>query len=77
MSNRLEDRLGWIAMKFRGRHKPGDREEAIQEYAQVVYELVERGVWEEFPGPEDMLPDEYMPEVFFTFWGLRSPKGSN
>lgn len=67
---RLEDKLGWIAMKFRGNHKPGDQEEAIKEYAQVVIELVESGTWAEIPTFEDMLPDEHMPEIFFTYWGI-------
>jgi len=73
---RLEDKLGWIAMKYRGQHKPGDREEAIREYAWVVHELIESGIWAEFPGPEDQLPDEHMPEAFFAYWGFDWVKNS-
>lgn len=69
---KLEDKLGWIAMKFRG-DRPGEREEAVKEYAQVVFELVESGVWHEIPSFEEMLPDKYMPEVFYTYWGLSIP----
>jgi len=68
---KLEDKLGLIAMKFRGKHNPWDREEAKQEYAQVVFELIESGLWNEMPSFEDMLPNEYMPEAFFEYWGIK------
>jgi hypothetical protein len=44
-------------------------------YGQVVAQLIESGRWEEMPSFEDMLPDERLPEAFFTYWSLPAPRG--
>lgn len=74
----LQNDLGRLAMKFRGCYHAKDRDEQrkviAQEYERIVIELVESGVWNEIPAPEDQLTDEYMPEAFFKYWGLRWPR---
>lgn len=68
--DQLSDRLGWIAFHFRGTRDSEERKRLATEYEQVVNELIESGIWDEVPGPEDELPYEWMPRRYFEYWGL-------
>ncbi len=70
----LETQLGLLAMQFRSTRDEARRAEVATAYAQVVRDLIESGKWEEMPSFEDMLPDDRMPEDFFTFWSIPSPR---
>jgi hypothetical protein len=67
-----ENELGHLAMSFRGCGNAKDvkeqRKVIVQKYADVVQRLIDGGVWDEIPAPEDMLPNEYMPEAFNKYW---------
>lgn len=69
----LDTELGLLAMQFRGAKDEATRAEVAAAYDRVVAQLIESGEWEEMPSFEDMLPDERMPEAFFTFWSIPSP----
>jgi len=69
----LETQLGLLAMQFRGTKDEAKRAEVAMAYEQVVSQLIESGRWEVMPAFEDMLPDDRMPEAFFTFWAIPSP----
>ena len=73
--NDLENELGRLAMKFRGcLHQPDCKEQRkviAQKYAEIIDELIESNVWDEIPAPEDMLTNEYMPERFWKYFGIR------
>lgn len=60
--------LGHIAMNFRSSRDEAARQQAIRDYEEVVDKLIATGHWHEFPAPEDMLPDEYMPAAFNDYW---------
>jgi hypothetical protein len=68
-----ENRLGLLAMQFRSTRDQSVRDIVAEDYKRVVNELIESGQWYEMPAIEDMLPDERMPEAFFTFWKIPSP----
>jgi hypothetical protein len=67
--------LGQLAMTFRGTREPGERRAIAAEYAKILKKLIKNRIWSEMPGPEDQLPDEYMPEEFFQSW-LRDTRNS-
>jgi hypothetical protein len=71
---RPEQRLGALAMQFRGTRKEADRCKITKEYAQVVDRLIKSGKWGEIPPPEDQLPDERMPLAFFKHFSLPVPE---
>lgn len=60
--------LGALAMRFRGTRDEAARGTIATEYAHEVQRLIDAGNWSEAPAFEDMLPDEWMPEAFFTYW---------
>lgn len=62
------ERLGILAMKFRGTRQVGERREIARDYSQTVERLIQSGVWHEMPAPEDQLPDDWMPKAFFDYW---------
>ena len=62
------DRLGILAMKFRGTRHDGERREIAKDYSQTVERLIQSGVWHEMPATEDQLPDAWMPKAFFDYW---------
>lgn len=64
----LRIQLGILAMRFRGNRDPQHRSNIAREYEQIVIRLVAAGGWNEMPAPEDMLPDEFMPDLFFQYW---------
>jgi hypothetical protein len=66
-----EERLGGLAMKFRGTRRDVQRQAIARDYAETVNRLIESGSWNEMPAPEDQLPDAWMPEVFFEYWSRR------
>jgi hypothetical protein len=66
-----EDRLGELAMKFRGTRRPAERQAIALEYAETVSRLIQSGVWNEMPGLEDQLPDNWMTSAFFKYWSSR------
>jgi hypothetical protein len=71
---KLEDKLGFLAMSFRSNKDEEHREKVAREYAQVVLDLIESKEWYEMPTFEDMLPSEYMSNAFYDYWGLRHPE---
>ncbi len=62
----LEDKLGRLAMLYRGNKI--DRQDIIKEYEEVVQKLIYTSQWKEYPGPEDQLPMDVMPKIFFEYW---------
>ena len=60
--------LGTLAMRFRRTRDEAERRAIAAEYAREVQRLIESGGWFEAPAFEDQLPDEWMPEAFFTYW---------
>ncbi len=69
-----EDRLGLLAMEFRGNRDEENRKSVVIRYAQLVDELIASGTWTWMPAFEDMLPSDLMPEAFYTYWKAPSPK---
>lgn len=63
-----EERLGQLAMQFRGTRREEERSKIAGEYADTVDRLIQSRNWHEAPAPEDQLPDDYMPRTFFDFW---------
>ena len=73
----LQTQLGLLAMRFRGTRDEAERTSITEAYGRVVVQLIESGKWNEMPAFEDMLPDERMPEAFFSFWSIPSPSGQH
>jgi hypothetical protein len=63
-----EERLGGLAMQFRGTRSDVERRTIATDYAQTVDRLIRSGGWHEMPPPEDQLPDNWMPPEFFEYW---------
>jgi hypothetical protein len=63
-----EERLGGLAMQFRGTRVDEERRRIAQDYSQTVGRLIRSGHWHEMPAPEDQLPDAWMPSEFFEYW---------
>ena len=63
-----EERLGVLAMQFRGTRCDEERRAIARDYCQTVDRLIRTGNWHEIPSLEDQLPDEWMPEAFFEYW---------
>ena len=63
-----EERLGSLAMKFRGTRREAERQAIADDYAQTVERLIHSGGWHEMPALEDQLPDAWMPRAFFQYW---------
>jgi hypothetical protein len=63
-----EERLGGLAMKFRGTRHDAERRGIAEDYSQTVERLIRSGGWHEMPPPEDQLPDNWMPPAFFRYW---------
>jgi hypothetical protein len=66
--DRDTDRLGSLAMKFRGTRRDDERRAIAVEYARTVERLIQSGQWVEVPPFEDQLPDEWMPSAFMAYW---------
>jgi hypothetical protein len=66
-SSNEKPHLGVLAMDFRGERDPKRRKAIAAEYGKTLQELIKNKNWSEMPGPEDQLPDEFMPEDFFTW----------
>ena len=66
-----EERLGELAMKFRGTRVETERKTIAREYEKTVDELIRSKSWDDVPPPEDQLPRAWMPEVFFEYWSRR------
>lgn len=75
--NRSNDceRLGDLAMEFRGTRVVAERQKIAAQYAETVHRLIESGQWQELPAPEDQLPDAWMPRSFFEYWSHRENTG--
>jgi hypothetical protein len=69
-----EERLGELALKFRGTRRDAERQAIAGEYSQTVDRLIHSGNWHEMPAPEDQLPDDWMPKAFFEYWSR--PQGA-
>lgn len=65
--------LGHLAMKFRGTRSIIERLAISDDYAKEVNRLIEGGSWTEIPGPEDELPEFWMPTEYYDHWGLQQP----
>lgn len=63
-----EERLGGLALQFRGTRRDAERRDIAKHYSQTVERLIHSGRWHEMPSPEDQLPDEWMPSAFFEYW---------
>jgi hypothetical protein len=63
-----EERLGELAMEFRGTRDNAERQRIVDSYADVVDRLIKSGYWNEMPPPEDQLPSDKMPRAFETYW---------
>jgi hypothetical protein len=70
-----EERLGGLAMRFRGTRGDAERRDIARDYSQTVARLIHSGRWHEMPPPEDQLPDAWMPPAFFEYWS-RPPGGT-
>ncbi len=68
----LENYLGLLAMQFRGADKE-EREHYVNEYREVVLQLVKNKNWWTMPSPEEMLPSDRMPPEYFTYWQIPKP----
>jgi hypothetical protein len=66
-----EERLGQLAMEFRGTREAAKRKSIAGEYEQNVVQLIHSGKWNDMPAPEDQLPDDWMPKAFFEYWSCR------
>jgi len=64
-------RLGELAMQFRGTKVRAQRRAIAKDYAQIVERLIRSGNWQDMPAPEDQLPDDSMPPSFFEYWSRR------
>jgi hypothetical protein len=63
-----EERLGVLAMRFRGTRHDAERRDLAKDYSDTVERLIRGGRWHEMPPPEDQLPDGWMPPAFFEYW---------
>jgi hypothetical protein len=63
-----EERLGQLAMRFRGTRHVAERRAIANDYSETVARLIQSGRWQEMPAPEDQLPDDWMPKAFFEYW---------
>jgi len=70
---RPEKRLCILAREFRGTRDERKRASIAERYAEAVVQLINSKKWKRIPTLEDQLPDEWMPEQFFTFWSLQPP----
>ena len=63
-----QERLGALAMQFRGTRRDSERQDIAREYGRTVHRLIQGGHWNEMPAPEDQLPDDWMPTEFLNYW---------
>ena len=68
-----EERLGGLALKFRGTRRDAERRDIAKDYSQTVERLIHSGRWHEMPPLEDQLPDDWMPPEFFDYWSRPQP----
>ncbi|WP_061244406.1 hypothetical protein [Leptospira noguchii] len=70
--DRLEDRLGSLAMKYRaGDLGPKEEKKIISEYHKVLNILFQRDLihfWSQRPDLDSCLPDELMPKFYRDHW---------
>ena len=69
------ERLGDLAMEFRGANVMAERQKIAAIYAETVDRLIESGQWHELPAPEDQLPEAWMPRSFFEYWSRGESTG--
>ncbi|MCX7108937.1 MAG: hypothetical protein NTX45_02175 [Proteobacteria bacterium] len=60
----LEDRLAYLAMRYRSSLTEAASEEAVADYHVTMNEMYRIGHWVGVPDLESELPDELMPPVF-------------
>ena len=63
------ERLGVLAMKFRGTRRDAERRDIAKDYSQTVERLINSNGWHEVPAPEDQLPDDWMPKAAILLAG--------
>jgi hypothetical protein len=64
-----EERLGQLAMRFRGAESDGDRHAIANDYARTLKNLLGSDL-AFVPELEDQLPDEFMPPEFHARVGV-------
>ncbi len=69
-----EKRLQLLSREFRATKDEDERKSIAASYAKSVDQLIKSEKWKKIPTLEDQLPDEWMPENFFTFWSLQPPR---
>ncbi len=62
-----EQCLARLAFRFRGTRCEEERKAIAADYAQTVDRLIASGCWDRMPGPEEQLPDAWMPRAFFEY----------
>lgn len=58
-----EERLGKLAMEFRGANRDDERASIAAQYAATVDRLIKSGAWQEIQTFEDQLPNAWMPDA--------------
>ena len=66
-----EKQLQILAREFRGTRDENERASVADRYAKAIEQLIKSNKWKKIPTLEDQLPDEWMPDHFFTYWSLR------
>lgn len=66
----MEDsaRLGWLAFRFRGAHYEIERRDIADDYAETVERLIASRSWIDHPGPDEELPEDWMPDAYAAYW---------
>jgi hypothetical protein len=73
-----EERLGQLAMQFRGARNIADRQAIARDYSQIIEQLIESGSWNEMPAPRINSPTPGCPRFSlntgpddwaYTKWG--------
>jgi hypothetical protein len=72
-----EERLGGLALKFRGTRRDAERIEIAKDYSETVDRLIHNGSWQNMPPPEDQLPDDWMPTAFSEYWTRQVMPGAD
>ena len=63
-----EDKLTFLAARFRSTRNEAERKAIAKDYSEAVDRLIRSHAWQhQMPAAEDMLPDEWMPNSFFEF----------
>jgi len=67
-SGQDEMRFAQLVSQFHHARSDEERRLIANEYACLVFQLIESGSWDQAPSWENWLPDEWMPQAFFDYW---------